>query len=200
MARTPISNGSTVPGHAQPPVGAHERAQQGIAREVRVDGIGVGVEVEQPADLRDDVHEAVDVREVRPQQQRRAARVLVVRDLDHRGPVIGRPATCHPERAAIHRGIEVDMLDARDRARREELEDRVPRERGPVRQPELEAAVGDEPARIAPAGPELLRREREHLLHDAVHVPHRLEPGRGRDAGHRQVGVVEEAPREVRPA
>ena len=97
--------------------------------------------------------EAVDVREVHAQQQCGPARIFVVRDLDHRGPVGG-----HAQRAAVHRGVEVDVFDARDRARREELQDRVPREGRTVGEPELEPAVGDQAAtdraggRAAPAG------------------------------------------------
>ncbi len=90
------------------------------------------------------------------------------------------------------------MLDTRDRPRREEPEQRVPGEGRAVREPQLQTAVGDEARRVAAPGSQLARRETEHLLDDAVHLPDRLEAGRGRDLRHGQIGVVEQPPGEVR--
>jgi hypothetical protein len=73
---------------------------------------------------------------VRAQHQRRA--VGAVAHLDH--------ARCAVEadRAPVDARVEVDVLDAGDRARLEELEQRDPRERRSVWEPEHQPAVGDQ--------------------------------------------------------
>ena len=50
IARTAVSNGSTLPGHAQARDGGDGRRQRRVVAERGVDGDGIGVEVEQPAD------------------------------------------------------------------------------------------------------------------------------------------------------
>ena len=55
--------------HAQPAMGAHERAQARIASQVPVDHLRVGVEIEHPPHLRDEVDETRTVVDVRAQQQ-----------------------------------------------------------------------------------------------------------------------------------
>ena len=94
--------------------------------------------------------------------------------------------------------VEIDRLDAGDRAGREEREQLAPRERRPVRNAQLEPAVDHEPVGHAALGAQLGRRELEHLVHHPVHLADAVEAGRGRDLRHRQVGVVEQAAREVR--
>ena len=59
------------------------------------------------------------------------------------------------DRAPVDARVEVDVLDTRDRPRREEPEQRVPRERRAVREPQLETAVGDEARRVAAPGSQL---------------------------------------------
>ena len=49
-----------------------------------------------------------------------------------------------------------------------------------------------------PRAPQLLGREAEDVLHHPVELADAVEPGRGRDLGERQVGVVEQAAGEVR--
>ena len=49
-ARTAVSNGSTLPGTRSPGRRSHHRAEHVVAGERLVDGVRIGVEVEQPAD------------------------------------------------------------------------------------------------------------------------------------------------------
>ena len=80
----------------------------------------------------------------------------------------------------------------------EEREHRRPGERGPVGHAQLEAAVGDEAIGRAPAGPQLLGREPEDVLHHPVELADAVEPRRGaRPCANGEVGVVEEAAGEV---
>ena len=102
--------------------------------------------------------------------------------------------------APVHARLEIHGLHAGDRAGREEREQRAPRERRTVGDAQLEPAVDHEPVGHAALGPQLARRELEHVLHDAVHLADAVETGGGRDLRHRQVGVVEQAPGEVRAA
>ena len=96
---------------------------------MRVDHLGLGVEVEHPADLGNEVHEAREVVDVRAQHERLAVRAVA--HLDH--------ARCAVEadRAPVDARVEVDVLDPGNSARCEELEQRIPRERRPVREPQL---------------------------------------------------------------
>ena len=95
-------------GHAQSGARAHERRQRAILGELGRDGERVGVQVEQPAAARDGRGQVAQVGEA---QLARTTRVAG-RERDHGGPVLER------ERAAI--GGALDLLDARDRARRQE--------------------------------------------------------------------------------
>ena len=58
---------------------------------------------------------------------------------------------------AVDARVEVDGFDAGDRARREEREQRVPCEGRPVRDAQLESAVGHEAVGDASARAQLLR-------------------------------------------
>ena len=91
------------------------------------------------------------------------------------------------------------MLDAGDRAGREVRDHRLPVERAAEREPEQEAAVGDEPVRLAAAGAQAARRLAEDVPARAVQLAQAAEAGRERDLGDGQVGVVEEPAGEVHP-
>ena len=158
---------------------------------MRVDGVRVGVEVEQAPDPSDEMDEAVEVG-----RGARAARRWAASGASRTSITAGSPSTTIVRRYTP--SLAVDVLDAGDGPRREEVEQRVPGERRPVREPQLEAAVGDEPVRVTPAGPQFLRGEVEHLLHDPVQLAHRLKARRRADLGDREVGVVEQPAGEVR--
>ena len=129
--------------------------------------------------------------QVRAQAQRLLARH--VPHLDHAGRAVDVGD------APVHVRVEIDGLDARDRARREEREQRAPtRAAARYGHAELEPAVDHEPVGHAALGAQLGGRELEHLVHDPVHLPDAVEAGGGRDLRHRQVGVVEQAAGEVR--
>ena len=78
----------------------------------------------------------------------------------------------------IERGLTVERLDKR--------------------QAESKSTVGNEHVAAAALSPQLGRRETEDAFHDPAHLPHAAKPGRSGDDGHRKVGLVEQAPGEVR--
>ena len=178
--------------HAHAAVRAYERAQLRVTREMAIDRLGVGIEVEEAADAGDQVHEPFDGRQVRAQAQCVLARN--VPHLDHTGRTVDIGDT------AVHVRVEINRLDAGNRARREEREQRGPCERRPVGHAQLEAAVDHEPVGHASLGAQLARCELEDLEHDPVHLPHAVETGSDGDLRHRQVRVVEQAAGEVRAA
>ena len=122
---------------------AHERAQAGVAGEMAVDRLRVGVEIEQPPHAGDEVHEPVDRGKVRAQSQRLLARD--VPHLDHAGRAVDVGD------APVHVRVEVDGFDAGNRPRREERQQRAPRQRRTVRNAQLEPAVDHEPVGLPAA-------------------------------------------------
>src|SRR5215467_876776 len=81
----------------------------------------------------------------------------------------------------------------------------IPQHRIPVewrleRQPQDEAAVGNQTVADTAAGPKLVRRRPKHLTADAVQLTHAAEARRERNLSDREVCVVEQPSRKMCPA
>ena len=167
---------------------AEQRPDDRVAGELRRGFVEFEIEVRDSAGAGDEMDEPFPVREVDDEQE------VVV---DTRRELEDSRVACHDDRPAV--GLARDVLDPGNRPRRQVGDEAVPVERPAVRQPQRKTAVRDEPVRLAPAGPQPERCVAEDLLTGAVELAHAPEAGRERDLEHREVGVVEEPPREVRP-
>jgi len=88
----------------------------------------------------------------------------------------------------------------RDRAGAEVAEHQLPIQRSTMREAQGEAAVGHQTVADPATGAQVARRRPEYLKTGAIELADAAEPGRGADLGDGQVGVVEQAASEVRPA
>ena len=113
-ARTAVSNGSTLPGTRSPGVGVDERSQRRVAGECGVDRLGVGVEVEQPAQTPHGGRQVAPVGEAELDTHVRSAALHDKRAVD-RGD-----AVAVGKRQRADESVAVGRLDARDRAGGEE--------------------------------------------------------------------------------
>ena len=188
IARTPVSNGSHVPGGRRPGRASSKRTDGRVARELDGRLREIEVEAADPAGALHDVDELVPVRQVRAQEE---VVVAAGSELEHAGPA------ADDDRSPV--GVALDRLDAWDGAGGEVRGQVRPVERAAVREAQEQAAVRDETIRLATAGPQLAGRLAEDLLAGTVELAQAAEPGRERDLGHGQVGVVEEPTREVDP-
>ena len=175
--------GGRRPGRASSrgPIVGSPRELDGRLREVEV-------EAADPAGALHDVDELVPVRQVRAQEE---VVVAAGTELEH------ARLAADDDRAPV--GVAFDGLDAGNRAGGEVRGQVRPVERAAVREAQEQAAVRDEPIRLAAAGAQLAGRLAEDVLAGTVELAQAAEAGRERDLGHGQVGVVEEPPREVDP-
>ena len=181
-------------GHAQP-AGAPRTSGRSVGSRARcgVDRRRVGVEVEQPADAAR--------RGARARRRRGGARAAAARRRSGSSPHLDHARARRRARrcGGRRRASRSTRLDARDRARREEREHRVPRERRAVRHAQLEAAVGDEA--VGQRGRRArsscgVNRNTSFITRFICRTL--LNPAAVATLRHREVGVVEQAPREVR--
>ena len=188
IARTPVSNGSQVPGRAEAGPGLEQRPDGRVDGEMARGLVQVEVEARDPAGAVHHVDELLPVREVGSQ---------------HEVVVAARPELEHPgvvtddDRASVRAAG--DMLDARDGTGREVGGDRLPVEGAAEGQPQEQAAVGDEPVGLAAPRAQLARRLPEDLLAGPVELAQAAEAGREGDLGDGEVGVVEQAAGEMHP-
>ncbi len=177
------------PGHAQAGVRREPRCQRAIAREHAADHVGTCVEVEQRADARDQRHHHRDQRRRELELQARAISSSV-RHGDRAGMAIER------DHAAIDAGV--DVLDAWNRAGREEREQVIPVEWRSVVEPQTYAA--DSVRRGTRLAATHLRRGAAHGVGEQRVEPAQTSEARGeRDVGDRQRRLLEQLLREPEP-
>ena len=90
------------------------------------------------------------------------------------------------------------LLDAGNRAGRQELEDGRRRKRPSKRQPQVQRARGRRPACGSSACTQLCRRQGEDFANRVVELPHTREAGRERDVADRHLRRFEQQPRGLR--
>ena len=172
--------------HPQPRIAPERRLQQRVLPERARDHGRLRVEVEEPAQPHRDLHQ-------RARERGRHAR-------EERVTPVGAPHGDRARRAshADHAPVLAlaHRLHARDGARTEELQQRVPRERRAVVQAQRDRVRGVGAALLPPDGagipPEAFREQR-------VEAAHTAEAAREGDVRERQSRVVEELLRERQP-
>ena len=184
--------------HAQARVGGQRRREQPAGRQAGRDGQRIRVEIEQPPDPAHQVEQP-------GRQPGGAAHAQLQRALAGRRDLEGGGAAGRQrEGAAIPSGLDIDLLDTRDRAHGQERQQRPPRQRRAEgqAQPHLAArrriAQVAHSARRAPAS-QLGRRAAEHRADHVVELAHAAEAAGQRHLDHRQLGGVEQRAGEVGP-
>ncbi len=168
-------NAVGVPRRAEPGPLADERPENWIIAELGIDGVGIRIQVEQPAaalNCRLGIGDVVEVEGARHRVGSRCA--CAGRQGDHGISVV------ETQRAAIGRAI--PRLDAGHGSVAQEPEDRLAVERGAVREAQRQRAGRG----ARPAGPaEIGGRRGEHLPDGVVELAHAGKPGGKGDLGDR---------------
>ena len=188
IARTPVSNGSQVPGGRRPGRASSSGPIVGSPARWLAGSSSSKSRLAMRRELLDHVHQLLPVREVRAEQK---VVVAARRDLEHAGVV------ADDDRAAVR--APGDLLDAGDGACREVGGHRVPVERAAERKAQQQAPVGDQTVGFPAPRAKLARRLPEDLATRAVELAQAAEARGVGDLGDREIGVVEQPPREVRP-
>ena len=169
----------------------HERSEDFVAGEVRVDRYGVGVEIEQSAAAVHGRGEIAQVGERQPAPD-------VIDDGDELDDAV---TVREAKRPAVRARLGRVFLDARHGGRDEVREDPFDVERFAKRQPQIDAPyrrVGT--AVAAPRSlAQLGRRRREHFTHGRVELAHAREAGGPRDRGDVEGRGLDEEPRGLGP-
>ena len=196
-ARTAVSNGSTLPGNAQPGHQGDERSQRRVAGECCVDRLGIGVEVEQPAQTPHGGRQVAPVGEAELHTHVRSATLHDKRAVD-RGD-----AVAVGKRQRADESVAVGRLDPGDRAVGEERHHLLEVERL------ADSEVDDDGPRCRCGGAprltsrgivsQLRRRCREHSLHGVVELADAAEPGSEGDRRERHRRRLDEYPSGRRP-
>ncbi len=187
---------------AQSGPGGDQRGEPGVGAEPLVDGVRVGVQVEQPSQPLYGGGEVARVGEAQPGVQpaagvhgRGTSRVL--------GPLVDGDdpgAVRQAQRTAVGAGAgrTAHLLHAGHGLAGQQVEHRSGRVGAAVGQPQGDAGGrGGRPRCAAHGGPQLGRGGRVHGPYGVVELAHAGEPGRERDLRHRQSGGLEQGPRGV---
>ena len=169
--------------HAQPGARAHERRDRGIVAELRRDGHGVRVQVEQAPAAR---HRGGQVAEV-GEAQLRPDETRLRREGDDCRPVLER------QRAAV--GQALDLLHPGNRPRGQECEQRLAVERLAAREAQLDRPGRSRIAAAAGARPELCGRAAVDGEQRVVELPDASEARAGGELAERQLGGLDQRAR-----
>jgi hypothetical protein len=164
----------------------HQRSDRRIVGKVCHGRTNVGVDAHHPPGSLDDVDQAFPIREVGTEKQ-----VVLTPwvHLQHTRP------TVQANRSTVDTVL--DRFHARHGAVGEERDDAVPVERRLEREPHGQPAVRGEPVGSTPTATKLAGRGPEHLAHGAIELAEAPKPGRERNIGDGQLGIVQEPAGEV---
>ena len=171
---------------AQARMSLDDRAHHGVCGEMSFCRDDIGIDADHACGPFDDVDQALPIREVSTQQQVIATTGT---ELEHAGIAVKHD--CSPIHAILH------GLDSGNRTPRQIAQRCVPVERRVERQPKRQATIGDQSIVPSAALAQITGCRTEDVSHRSVEVPHTAEARRERDLCDGEIGVVQEASREM---